>query len=251
MCLRGVIRLRGEIRLRLMCLRNVSSLGNSSSGGIRLREVIRLRGEIRLRLMCLRNVSPRGNSSSGGNSSSFNVSSKCVFASSFTYPPWQKCVFEMCLRLRAEKCVHQCAHNVYIYAYYIQIFCWNSQIPSDGIYTIYTNPVVYTYSRRWQKKVRRVQLKLFAGLRIHVLSCLKSSGSYLWTSFLTIKRINASHPWEWFKVRDFRKTNCHVNWWDLSCQPKQSVNFTLLLLALKRCCWWKNSCSPPGMYKTL
>ena len=140
---------------------------------------------------------------------------------------------------------------IYIYAYYIQIFCWNSQIPSDGIYTIYTNPVVYTYSRRWQKKVRRVQLKLFAGLRIHVLSCLKSSGSYLWTSFLTIKRINASHPWEWFKVRDFRKTNCHVNWWDLSCQPKQSVNFTLLLLALKRCCWWKNSCSPPGMYKTL
>ena len=62
--------------------------------------------------MCLRNVSSRGNSSSGGNSSSFNVSSKCVFASSFTYPPWQKCVFEMCLRLRAEKCVHQCAHNV-------------------------------------------------------------------------------------------------------------------------------------------
>ena len=61
--------------------------------------------------MCLRNVSSRGNSSSGGNSSSFNVSSKCVFASSFTYPPWQKCVFEMCLRLRAEKCVHQCAHN--------------------------------------------------------------------------------------------------------------------------------------------
>ena len=76
-----------------------------------LRWVIRLRGEIRLRLMCLRNVSSRGNSSSGGNSSSFNVSSKCVFASSFTYPPWQKCVFEMCLRLRAEKCVHQCAHN--------------------------------------------------------------------------------------------------------------------------------------------
>ena len=61
--------------------------------------------------MCLRNVSSRGNSSSGGNSSSFNVSSKCVFASSFTYPPWQKCVFEMCLRLRAEKCVYQCAHN--------------------------------------------------------------------------------------------------------------------------------------------
>ena len=64
--------------------------------------------------MCLRNVSSRGNSSSGGNSSSFNVSSKCVFASSFTYPPWQKCVFEMCLRLRAEKCVHQCAHNGYL-----------------------------------------------------------------------------------------------------------------------------------------
>ena len=68
MCLRWVIRLRGGICLRLMCLRNVSSLGNSSSGGIRLR------------LMCLRNVSSRGNSSSGGNSSSFNVSSKCVFA---------------------------------------------------------------------------------------------------------------------------------------------------------------------------
>ena len=95
MCLRWVIRLRGEIRLRLMCLRGV----------------IRLRWEIRLHLMCLRNVSSRGNSSSGRNSSSFNVSSKCVFASSFTYPPWQKCVFEMCLRLRAEKCVHQCAHN--------------------------------------------------------------------------------------------------------------------------------------------
>ena len=55
--------------LRLMCLRNVSSLG-----------IIRLRGEIRLRFMRLRNVSSRGNSSSGGNSSSFNVSSQCVFA---------------------------------------------------------------------------------------------------------------------------------------------------------------------------
>ena len=64
MCLRWVIRLRGEIRLRLM----------------RLRGVIRLRGEIRLRLMCLRNVSSLGNSSSGWNSSSFNVSSQCVFA---------------------------------------------------------------------------------------------------------------------------------------------------------------------------
>ena len=196
-----------------------------------LRGVIRLRGEIRLRLMCLRNVSSRLRSRTRPDR---NVSSKCVFVCG-----------------RKSACTSAHTMYIYIYAYYIQIFCWNSQIPSDGIYTIYTNPVVYTYSRRWQKKVRRVQLKLFAGLRIHVLSCLKSSGSYLWTSFLTIKRINASHPWEWFKVRDFRKTNCHVNWWDLSCQPKQSVNFTLLLLALKRCCWWKNSCSPPGMYKTL
>lgn len=57
----------------------------------------------------------------------------------------------------------------------VQIFCWNSQIPSDGIgiyIYMYTDPVVYKYSRRWQKKVGRVQLKLFAGLRVHVLSCL-------------------------------------------------------------------------------
>ena len=75
MCLRGVIRLQEEIRLRLMRLRNG------------LHGVIRLRGEVRLRLMCLRNVSSRSNSSLGGNSSSFNVSSKCVFVSSLTYPP--------------------------------------------------------------------------------------------------------------------------------------------------------------------
>ena len=54
-----------------------------------LRGVIRLRGEIRLRFMCLQNV----------------------FASSFTYRPWQKCVFEMCLRLRVEKWLPQCAHH--------------------------------------------------------------------------------------------------------------------------------------------
>ena len=81
--------------------------------------------------MCLRNVSSRGNSSSGGNSSSFNVSSKCVFASSFTYPPWQKCVFEMCLRLRAEKCVHQCAHNAEIVQSHNQHYSTSDPTPSS------------------------------------------------------------------------------------------------------------------------
>ena len=101
MCLRVVIRLRGAIRLRAMCLRhvclggyiNLSAGGNSSpcnsslecvfTGsfvcrpcgqfvclqyvfGMCLREVIGLRGAIRLRALCLRNVSSRGNSSAGG-----------------------------------------------------------------------------------------------------------------------------------------------------------------------------------------
>ena len=86
MCLRGVIRLRGVIHLRLMRLRNVSLWGDSSRGEIRLRSmclrlmclrgVIRLRGEIRLRFMCLRNVSSRLLSRTRPDR---NASSKCVF----------------------------------------------------------------------------------------------------------------------------------------------------------------------------
>lgn len=138
----------------------------------------------------------------------------------------------------------------------VQIFCWNSQIPSDGIgiyIYMYTDPVVYKYySRRWQKKSWKSSIKIVCRssrprFELSTENQLAHICEHLsWQSNESMQR----HPWEWFKVRDFRKTNCHVNWWDLSCQPKQSGNFTLLLLALKRCCWWKKCCIP-GMYKTL
>ena len=114
--------------------------------------------------MCLRNVSSRGNSSS------FNVSSKCVFASSFTYPPWQKCVFEMCLRLRAEKCVHQCAHNANTYAKNRDMLvwqCWVKWFPKLQVQVrkhcqpySNSNPIISSYLISYSMKSNQIMWAL-------------------------------------------------------------------------------------------